>query len=77
MNYSDINRQYANSRHTHVRRRAHTHAHAYNTHTTHTYTHTHTHTHTHTPPQAKGDRYNTWTDFRAYLLDHFFELKCK
>ena len=76
MNYSDINRQYANSRHTRVRMRAHTHAHAYNTHTPHTH-----HTHTHTPPQAKGEIrtccYDTWTDFRAYLLDHFFELKCK
>ena len=39
MNYSDINRQYANSRHTRVRRRAHTHAHAYNTHTPHTHKH--------------------------------------
>ena len=47
MNYSDINRQYANSRHTRVRRRAHTCA---------CMQHTHTHTaHTHTPlPKQRG-----------------------
>lgn len=44
MNYSDINRQYANSRHTRVRRRAHTHAHACNT-----------HTHTHPSPSKRGN----------------------
>ena len=44
-----------------------------------TRTHAHARTHTHTKQKGKPvlSYYITGIDFRAYLLDHFFELKCK